>query len=184
MCSSPPDPHQSSNAQQAKMSDSHQSQVFGPIPPPRNPTVRVPQLAECAMNNHISTSTGRAPFFVSKGYHPRMGSVTLKRDVKASDFNVRDAQTYVNQMKEIEQFYREQIVLAQQEHAHQADSRQKLRCGRNFDLASVPSVLARNPPLPFSCPPNFLSSAQPTESAVPPPHWKRLLLRIPPVYRR
>ena len=72
-------------------------------------------LAEFALNNSPSASTGISPFFANKGYNPAI-SIHPERDVAntyAKDFAV--------DLQDLHQFLREQITFAQERYKETAD---------------------------------------------------------------
>ena len=86
-------------------------------------------LAEFAVNNAVSSTTLVSPFFATRGYHPRM-SFDIDPEVKEPkhprDITERKrADQTASKLREVWEFVREQIGLAQTRMEHFADASRK-----------------------------------------------------------
>jgi len=74
-------------------------------------------LAEFAFNNSPSATTGVSPFFANKGYHP---DIAVNSDLGLSSSR---AQEYTSDLKELHEFLRSEMALAQQHYQGPADAK-------------------------------------------------------------
>jgi len=74
-------------------------------------------LAEFAFNNSPSATTGVSPFFANKGYHP---DIAVNSDLGLSSSH---AQEYTSDLKELHEFLRSEMALAQQRYQGPADAK-------------------------------------------------------------
>jgi hypothetical protein len=97
-------------------------------------------LAEFAANSATSESTGISPFFVTYGFHPRMGFEPIEPD--NSRPAIRDSEQFAQKMKDISEHVRSELIASQARYEGQAN--RKRRPARHYKVDQFVWLDSRN----------------------------------------